>query len=90
MKCTFTFNGRVYVSPSRKMARRFLKFWNYWERFQFLQRRNKAKLYRLRSGWKLTTVERAPQWAAALFTINEAGEMEYMQQSTNDGQSETP
>jgi hypothetical protein len=86
MKCTFTFNDRVYVAPSRRIAKRFLKFWGYWERFQFLCRRKKAKLYRLRSGWKLKSVELAPQWAASLFVVNDANEVEYMRTSTNDGQ----
>jgi len=85
MKCTFQFNGRVYVSPSRIQARRFIQFWFGWDWFMHECKRKRNGLTRLKTTWNIKTVERAPQWAAAFFVMNENGEMEYMKTSMNDG-----
>lgn len=51
MKCAFTFNGSHYIAPSKKEARRFLKFFRHGE-----------KPRRLFTNWKIKHVERAPSY----------------------------
>jgi hypothetical protein len=51
MKCAFTFNGQHYLAPSKKEAKRFLKFF-----------RHRGRPMRIKTTWRLRHVERAPSF----------------------------
>ena len=53
MKSAFSFNGAHYISPSKKEARKFLRFYGDVYR----------PVYRYRTGWRLTHVEIVPSYA---------------------------
>lgn len=51
MKCAFTFNGCHYIGPSKKEARKFLKFVGHRETPR-----------RIITNWKIKHIERAPSY----------------------------
>lgn len=87
MKCIFKYNGRIYLAPSRIQAKKFIKYWFGWDRFVFDHRRGNNGLARLRTTWKLKTVERAPDYAAAFFVMDKNGVVEYMQNNNDENDS---
>jgi len=52
MKCAFTFNGAHYIAPSKKEARRFLKFFSC----------KYTRPYRFKTNWRIKHIEVAPSY----------------------------
>lgn len=51
MKCAFSFNGAHYIAPSKKEARKFLKFF-----------RQADKPRRIKTNWRIKHIELAPSY----------------------------
>lgn len=56
MKSAFTFNGKHYISPSKKEARKFLKFYS----------QPRLAVYRFKTNWKIKHVECVPSWGQVM------------------------
>jgi len=65
MKAQFVFNGKKYISETKKQAQDFLKYWD----SPF------SKVFELKIGWNINGIERAPGWV--LVPVIEDDKIEY-------------